>query len=278
MRIKTVGMKVCRTPVSGAVFTLLTVAMLFLAACTSSSKPRVVPAAAPDAATRDAGMTADSFSGQWDMATRMGNRDVEAVLTLERDPAGALQGIWASQGQEMELFAIDVDGEAIAFDRQMGSGGQMLHFEGVLEGESLNGAWSGAFGELASSGTRAGEIERVVDQHNRPMLREDGRTLLWGGGGEEAGGGETDWFDLTDSAIDPERFQYGVGRDSIPSIDDPVFVSPDDALLAQRGVSAETPVLGVFVEGIARAYPVDVMDVHEIVNDEFGGKPYAVLW
>lgn len=38
-------------------------------------------------------------------------------------------------------------------------------------------------------------------------------------------------------------------------------------------VRGDSAVLGVFVEGVARAYPVDVMDMHEIVNDTFGDKP-----
>ena len=36
--------------------------------------------------------------------------------------------------------------------------------------------------------------------------------------------------------------------------------------------------LGVAIDGIARAYPVNVMDLHEVVNDRFGDKSYAVLW
>jgi len=236
----------------------------------------------------------DPFVGRWDMATDMGGRAIEAVLTLERGGDGVLSGVWTSQGQEMELFVIEEDGASISFEREMGGSGQRLHFDGTADGDALDGAWSGAFGELSSSGTRAGAdadmatadiaIERITDQHDRPMLREGGRTLLWASGGEEsirgeeAEGGETDWFDLTGSDIDPSQFQYGVGRDSIPSIDEPVFVRPGETILTERGVSDDTDVLGVVVNGIARAYPVDVMDMHEIVNDDFGGKPYAVLW
>lgn len=226
----------------------------------------------------------DHFVGRWDMGTTMGGREISAVLTLERGDGGSLQGVWVSQGQEMELLEIHEDGATIAFEREMGGSGQRLHFEGTADGDALNGAWSGGFGELASAGTRSDgaasrdESDRVAGQHDRPMLRENGRTLLWADGGEVTGESETDWFDLTDSTIDPERFQHGVGRDSIASIDEPVFVSPDDALLLERGVSAETPVLGVFAEGVARAYPVDVMDMHEIVNDTIGDKSYAVLW
>ena len=111
--------------------------------------------------------------------------------------------------------------------------------------------------------------------HSREIRTENGRTLLWA---RDVESGETEWFDLTDSMIDPRDFQYGVGKDAIASIDEPVFTTFDDPLIAERGITIETEVLGVYLEGIARAYPVDLMSMHEIVNDEFEEKPYAVLW
>jgi len=106
--------------------------------------------------------------------------------------------------------------------------------------------------------------------HTRPIVEENGRTMLWAG--------EEDWFDMTGSTIDPATFQYGIGKDTIPSIDEPIFVSYDDARLEAGKIDMDTPVLGVVREGVAKAYPVFLMDGHEIVNDEFGGEPYAVLW
>jgi len=78
--------------------------------------------------------------------------------------------------------------------------------------------------------------------------------------------------------VDPRRFQYGIGKDTIPSIDAPEFVAASDPRLAARGVTPESRVLGVVVDGTARAYPIDVLDLHEVVNDTVGGKPFAVLW
>jgi hypothetical protein len=51
-----------------------------------------------------------------------------------------------------------------------------------------------------------------------------------------------------------------------------------DPRFATSTLDMETPVLGVLREGVAEAYPVFLMDHHEIVNDEFGGEAYAVLW
>jgi hypothetical protein len=37
-------------------------------------------------------------------------------------------------------------------------------------------------------------------------------------------------------------------------------------------------ILGVEIEGDARAYSVPLLSRHEIVNDVVGGKPIAVTW
>ena len=111
----------------------------------------------------------------------------------------------------------------------------------------------------------------VPYQHERPIVEDGGSTMLWAGE-------EDEWFEVTDARIDPELFQFGIGKDRIPSIDEPVFVSVGDPLFAERGLDLDTPVLGVVVDGEARAYPVALMDMHEVVNDQFGVDSYAVLW
>ena len=119
------------------------------------------------------------------------------------------------------------------------------------------------------------ETAEIPNLHDRPIIEQEGKRLLWAG---EDDTGDAEWFDMTDSLIDPHRFQYGIGKDTIDSIDDPVFVDIDDPRLRERRVTRETQVLGVEIDGIARAYPVEVMSMHEVVNDEFGGRAYAVLW
>lgn len=63
-------------------------------------------------------------------------------------------------------------------------------------------------------------------------------------------------------------------RDCIPSIDNPKFVSADDA----NHVTADSVVLAVAYKGKFRAYPARILDHHEIVNDTIGGTPIAVTW
>ncbi len=110
----------------------------------------------------------------------------------------------------------------------------------------------------------------------RPIRVKNGRTLLWAFGDADSDSGE--WFDMTDAAVDPRTFQYGIGKDSIPSIDQPQFLRHDDKKLAKFGISGKTPVIAWQRNGVAKAYPVFVMDRHEIVNDVFAGEPWGVFW
>ncbi|MEM3160412.1 MAG: DUF3179 domain-containing protein [Nitrososphaera sp.] len=65
----------------------------------------------------------------------------------------------------------------------------------------------------------------------------------------------------------------GPGRDGIPSIDEPKFVSAQEADLRNGDL-----VLGLEINGDVRAYPLDILVWHEIVNDAVGGEPVAVTY
>lgn len=64
-----------------------------------------------------------------------------------------------------------------------------------------------------------------------------------------------------------------LGFDGIPPIYTPRFVSAQEAPLIDDEL-----VMGVVIDGDARAYPVTVMRFREIVNDEIGGWPVLVTW
>ncbi len=66
-----------------------------------------------------------------------------------------------------------------------------------------------------------------------------------------------------------------LGFDAIPSIDDPEFVS---GLQGNAQLAPDDLVIGVVVNGEARAYGVAFLSRHEIVNDTVGGRPIAVTW
>jgi len=67
-------------------------------------------------------------------------------------------------------------------------------------------------------------------------------------------------------------------RDLIPPIDEPAFYASHEEAEKHLGLAPDDRVLGVVVGDDVRAYPVRILDRHEIVNDTVGGKHLAVIW
>ena len=72
-----------------------------------------------------------------------------------------------------------------------------------------------------------------------------------------------------------EIFSGGVGRDGIPPIDNPKFTTP---ALADDWLGALEPVISLEIGGDARAYPLQILTWHEVVNDVVGGEPVLVTF
>ncbi len=66
-----------------------------------------------------------------------------------------------------------------------------------------------------------------------------------------------------------------LGRDGIPAILEPEFATRAGGA-AQMDPSER--VIGVSINGDHRAYPLNLLSRHEIVNDTVGGRPIAVTW
>lgn len=82
-------------------------------------------------------------------------------------------------------------------------------------------------------------------------------------------------FDLEGALVPPDEIlQGGPPRDGIPAIDRPQFVKAGDA----RFLKNSDRVLGVTRGGIAKAYPVRILNWHEIVNDAFGVERVVVTF
>ncbi len=66
----------------------------------------------------------------------------------------------------------------------------------------------------------------------------------------------------------------GVRKDGIPALDQPAFLSGRDA----DYLTPEELVFGVSLNGDNRAYPLRIMDWHEMANDVVGGMPVALAY
>lgn len=79
---------------------------------------------------------------------------------------------------------------------------------------------------------------------------------------------------FSESSYDSEGVR-AAPRDAFPVLDHPEMVFAADA---QQELDEEEPVIGLFLDGEARAYPISVMGGVELVNDTCGELPVAVSW
>ncbi|MCC5954437.1 MAG: DUF3179 domain-containing protein [Acidimicrobiia bacterium] len=81
--------------------------------------------------------------------------------------------------------------------------------------------------------------------------------------------------ELPTPLVDPADIRAGgPPPDGIPPIDEPVFIPADSVDFLEDN----EPVLAIEINGDARAYPVQILIWHEIVNDTIGGEPVAVTY
>jgi uncharacterized protein DUF3179 len=93
-------------------------------------------------------------------------------------------------------------------------------------------------------------------------------------GGTNATAASMNGFVLDDALIpEDEIFFGGPPKDGIPSLDNPNFVNA-----AQTRLHDEDRVLALERNGIAKAYPLRILNWHEIVNDRFGDEGVIIIY
>lgn len=81
-------------------------------------------------------------------------------------------------------------------------------------------------------------------------------------------------FDLSNSSIPVEEIKSGgPPKDGIPAIDNPKFLKASETSLKKQA-----RILGVYENGIAKAYPIAILNYHEIVNDHFGEQAVVITY
>lgn len=82
-------------------------------------------------------------------------------------------------------------------------------------------------------------------------------------------------FDVTRHTIPLREIQGSIQKDAIPALLHPTFIKAGEA---GKLLDTEDRVLGVYLYGEAKAYPIQILNWHELVNDEVGGRPILVTW
>ena len=70
-----------------------------------------------------------------------------------------------------------------------------------------------------------------------------------------------------------DNFQQLLLRGQIPAIFEPKYVSANEA-----DIDNDSWVFGIVIEGQPRAYSLNLLNHHEIVNDRVGESNFAVVW
>jgi hypothetical protein len=64
-------------------------------------------------------------------------------------------------------------------------------------------------------------------------------------------------------------------RDSFPVIDPPHYLKADQAAASMSDAEV---VLGLEVNGLCRAYPINYLNDHEMVREQIAGLPLQITW
>ena len=78
---------------------------------------------------------------------------------------------------------------------------------------------------------------------------------------------------FADEEVLPDGVEQILPRGRIAAITEPEFVSAEDA-----DISDDAWVLGVVIDGVAKAYSLNLLNNHEVVNDRVGKTAFAAVW
>jgi hypothetical protein len=90
-----------------------------------------------------------------------------------------------------------------------------------------------------------------------------------------ASAGSSNGFDLSNATLPREQIlSGGPPRDGIPALSDPKMIPAGVA----DYLEPEDRIIGITLKGQSRAYPVAILNWHEIVNDEIAGQHVAITY
>ncbi|MHC4420040.1 MAG: DUF3179 domain-containing (seleno)protein [Planctomycetota bacterium] len=134
-----------------------------------------------------------------------------------------------------------------------------------------SGGWVLLLGAVVTIGVTAWALGGAFARNRTPLLG-DGKDV------------ETYGFELTPCLVSREQLvAAGMCKDALRALNDPPVVAGrgvEGINKRQRGkflVSTDR-VIGVTVNGAARAYPILILNCHEVVNDTLGGVPIVVTY
>jgi len=193
----------------------------------------------------------DPIVGTWWILTAFRGQERTSRLTIERGEDGTLKGSYFdSSGATTMLDDVAFEAGKLTFKRT--SGARTIRFEGTIVGGVLKGKHLLMGMQIPASGVRGKKaFDELTAAHHKANERG------------------------SDLEADYDRHAHrALKRDGFPVLTNPKMLGVAEATDLLDG----EPVLGVVVAGEAKAYPISIMGVHELVNDTCGGQPIAASW
>jgi hypothetical protein len=87
--------------------------------------------------------------------------------------------------------------------------------------------------------------------------------------------GQTNGFDLSNATLPSAEIMHGgPPRDGIPALSNPKLIKPGQADYLSDG----DRIVGITINGQSRAYPIGILNWHEIVNDKIDNQSFAITY
>ncbi len=118
--------------------------------------------------------------------------------------------------------------------------------------------------------------EKAPEKKQRPSALKNGKFMNAGDRKLLYGGEDSTWhFDITNSMLIDSQYHYGIGREKFDALIDPEFISEEQA----DSIYEDDARFLLFTLGDeARAYGIDLLTKHEVVNDVVNGEPVAAAY
>ena len=123
------------------------------------------------------------------------------------------------------------------------------------------------------------EVEQKEEKREFPNALANGKIFNVGDQKYMYGGEDSTWhFNVTNGILKDEQYHFGIGREAFHALIEPEYVSQE---IADTIYADSSRFLVLNINEDVRAYSIELLTHHEIINDEVGGEPimaaYCVL-
>ena len=257
--------------------------LIALAACTSSSTS-VLPTSAPTLASTAAPVPTDTPAPTPTLAVTPAQTGTE---TPQSSPVAADPAL---PDDPTELMRATIGGNVAAIARKMVASRNKTFIPVLMEFLRFQTGGEPIF-------VMASFLNKLLDGPDAIIIPEERVSwdwwMEWLGNNPQVQPpeGYAGWKGDLYSAIDPGlgEFLYdgvkteirleevvwgGVGKDGIPELNNPPVISASEA----DYLEPDDRVFGISINGEHRAYPLRILNLHEMANDVVGGVPFALAY